>query len=230
MTTMPSPTSRSGTAALTAMPVASVSAGGFDIAQRGYHRGQVDQWVADALGEIERLGRELAVALQHGGAEVVQAAESPQGRKLMWEVLQVVADEVTGQQQAAQQQIAEMIAGAEQQAAMIIEEARRNADESHRSATAQATSLISNARGDAKRMMDEATARSAAVDEAAGARMAHLAQLHEDGVARVVRVNDLATQMKDVTAKLLAAENERGPLSDEVSRVITQAGIPPRQH
>jgi len=226
--TMPQPTSRSGTAALSALPTASVSAAGFDIAQRGYHRGQVDQWVAEARTEIERLGHELAVALQHGGAEVVQAAQSPAGRKLMWEVLQVVADEVTGQQAAAEQQIAEMIAGAEQQAAQIIEDARRQADESHRSASSQANSLISSARADAKRMTDEAAARAAAVDEAAGARMAHFSQLHDDGVARVGRVNELAAQVRDVTAQLLAAESERGPLADEVSRVTAQAGIPPR--
>jgi hypothetical protein len=226
--TMPQPTSRSGTASLSALPVASASAGGFDIAQRGYHRGQVDQWKAEAMAEIERLGHELAVALQHGGAEVVQAAQSPAGRKLMWEVLQVVADEVTGQQAAAEQQIAEMIAGAEQQAAMIVEDARRNADESNRSATAQANSLIGNARADAKRVTDEAMARAAAVDEAAGARMARFAQLHEDGVARVGRVNELAAQVRDVTAQLLAAENERGPLGEEVSRVTAQAGIPQR--
>lgn len=227
--TMPSPTSRSGTAALTALPTASVSAGGFDVAQRGYHRGQVDQWVAQALTEIEHLRHDLAVALQHGGAEVVQAAQSPEGRKLMWEVLQVVADEVTGQQQAAEQQIAEMIAGAEEQAAQIIEQARQHADESNRSASNQASALISSARADAKRMTDEAQARAAAVDEAAGARMAHFAQLHDDGLARVARVNELAAQVRDVTAQLLAAESERGPLSDEVSRVTAQAGIPPRQ-
>ena len=226
--TMPQPTSRSGTASLSALPVASASAGGFDVVARGYHRGQVDQYLAEARAEIERLGHELAIALQHGGAEVVQAAASPAGRKLMWEVLQVVADEVTGQQTAAEQQISEMIAGAEQQAAMIVEEARRHADESNRSATSQANSLIANARADAKRVSDEASARAAAVDEAAGARMAHFAQLHEDGVARVGRVNELATQVRDVTAQLLADESERGPLTEEVSRVITQAGVSPR--
>jgi len=226
--TMPQPASRSGAAALTAMPVASASASGFDVVARGYHRGQVDQWKEEAVAEIERLGHELAIALQHGGAEVVQAAQSPAGRKLMWEVLQVVADEVTGQQQAAQEQIAEMLAGAEQQAAMIVEDARRHADESNRSASAQANSLIGNARADAKRVTDEALARAAAVDEAAGARLARFAQLHDVGVARVNRVSELAAQVRDVTAQLLAAESERGPLSDEVSRVIAQAGVPQR--
>ena len=224
--TMPSPTSRSGTAALTALPTASATAAGFDIAQRGYHRGQVDQWVHDAMAEMSRLSHELEVALGHAGADIAQAAASPAGRKLIWEVLQLAADEATGQQEAAAQQIAEMIAGAEQQAAQIIEDARRHADETHKSASSQASSLINNARADAKRMTDEATARAAAVDEAAGVRMAHFAQLHDDGVERVRRVNDLASQMRDVTAKLLAAETERGPLSDEVGRVITQAKIP----
>jgi cell division septum initiation protein DivIVA len=224
--TMPQPTSRSGTANLTALPVASATAGGFDIAQRGYHRGQVDQWVADARQEIERLGHALEVALGHAGADIAHAAASPQGRKLIWEVLQLAADEATGQQAAAEQQITEMIAGAEQQAAQIIADARRHADETNQSASSQASALISSARADSRRMTDEATARAAAVDEAAGMRLAHYAQLHDDGVARVQRVHELAAQVKDVTEKLMAAEAERGPLGNEVDRALSQAKVP----
>lgn len=215
--------SRSSSASLAALPTASATASGpsFTTVQRGYHKGEVDEFVDWAWGEIKRAGQ----AAEH---LVAREARSPQGQKLMVEVLQIVADEALGQQTAADQQIAELLAGAEQQAAQIIADARQQAADTHASASSQATSLINNARAEAKRMTDEATARAAAVDEAAGQRMARFAKLHEDGMDRVRQANATAAQVQEVTGKLLQAEAERGPLADEVVRVMAQAGIPPQ--
>jgi cell division septum initiation protein DivIVA len=220
MASSPAPASRSGTASLSALPTASASAGegSFSIVSRGYHKGEVDNWVHWALDEIERLGH----AIEHA---VIQEARSPEGQKLMVDVVRIAADELEGQRQEAEELIAQMITGAEQQAAQILADARQHAGETTTSATSQAQSLINNARAEAKRTTDAATARAAAIDEAAGARMSRFAQLHEDGIERVRRANQAAQQVADVTGQLLQAEADRGSLTDEVSRILSQPGL-----
>jgi len=178
----------------------------FSTVQRGYHKGEVDDWVRSALSEIDRLGRQVTAFLSH-------EASSPQGQKLLSELMQLAADEVTGQRAAAVEEIEQMIAGAHQQSDGIIADARRQAEQITGSATQQSSSLISNARADAKKTTDKAEAYAAAVREAAEARLTQLVRLHDDGIARLSQVNE-------VTGKMLAAESQRGSLADEVTRAL----------
>lgn len=179
---------------------------------RGYHKGEVDAWVSAAWREIERLGHVVAGFVGH-------ETSTPQGRKLMVEVLQIVADEAMGQTQAAQEQAKQLLAGAEEQAAQILADARAQADRTTSNATDQASSLINSARAEAKRTTDEATAHATAVHEVAEARVAKLAQFHEDGLARLRQVNAK-------TGEALEAEEARGSLADDVKRVLAEMRLP----
>jgi len=197
----------SATTALLAAPSVQASSGAsFDTAQRGYHKGQVDEWVHWALSEIEKLSRQAA-------SFTIHEAGSPEGQRLISELIRIAADEITGQQAAAAAEIEQMIAGAHQQADSIIAEARQQADQALSSATQQAATLVNSARADAKKTTDDAAAHAAAVHEAAGERLLQLSKLHEDGIARLAQVNK-------VTAQVLEAERSRGSLKDEVTRAL----------
>jgi len=185
----------------------------FSVTARGYHRGEVDEWGNWALGEIERLKRQVT-------SFAGWAAKTPEGQRLMSEILVIVADEVTGQQQAAQREIDQMIAGAREQAGQIIGEARQQASDITSSATSQAGSLISSARADAKKTTDSAEARAAAVHEAAGQRLAQIVKIHRDTLSRVSDINGRVSEIGSVTSQVIAAEQQRGDISEEVTRAL----------
>jgi cell division septum initiation protein DivIVA len=197
----------SATTALLASPSVQASTGqSFETSQRGYHKGQVDEWVHWALSEIEALTQRAAAFAGH-------ELGSPQGQKLLAELVQIAADEITGQQAAAAAEIEQMIAGAHQQADSIIAEARKQADQTIASATQQSSTLVSSARADAKKTTDDAAAHAAAVHEAAGERLAQFIKIHEDGLARLAQVNK-------VTQQVLDAEQSRGSLKAEVDKAL----------
>ena len=197
------------TTALLAAPSVQASSGqSFSTSQRGYHKGEVDDWVRWALNEIEDLTRRAASA-------VVHEVSSPEGQKMLADLIQLAADEITGQQAAAAAEIEQMIAGAHQQADSILGEARARAEQITANATQQASTLVNSARVDAKKTTDDAAAKAAAVHEAAGERLAQFVKIHEDGLARLKQVNE-------VTAQVLKAEQDRGPLSSEVDKALAQ--------
>lgn len=189
---------------LLADPSVQAEAGGgnFPVVARGYHRGEVDKWVQWALHEIESLGH-----------QVTSFAGSPEGQKMLADLIQIAADEIMGQKQAAMEEAEQMLAGARQQADGIISGARQQADQITSKATQQAASLVSNAQSDAKKTTDAAQAEAAAVHETAGARLEAFIKIHEDGLARM-------QQMHDVTGRYMAEENGRGSLRTEVEKAL----------
>lgn len=210
----------SATVAMTADPTAVVGEQRqFTTVPRGYHKGEVDEWGRWALNEIERLGRQVA-------SFTGWAAKTPEGQKLMSEIIAIVADEVSGQQQAAQREIEQMFAGAREQADQVIAAARDQASGITSSATQQASSLISGARLDAKTTTDMAEAHAAAVHEAAGQRLAQIVKLHQDTLSRVGEINRRVGEVQAVTAQVISAEQDRGDIGDEVTRAL--APITPR--
>lgn len=182
----------------------------FPVAQRGYHRGEVDKWVEWALHEIETLGR-----------RVTSFAGSPEGQHLLADLIQVAADELTGQKQAAVQEIEQMLLGARQQSDGIIAEARKQAEAITSKATQQAASLVSNANADAKRTTDAAQAEATAVHEAAGQRLEAFIKIHEDGLARM-------QQMHVVTGQYMEQETGRGSLRSEFEKALAPLSGRPR--
>lgn len=185
-----------------AVPSAPSPGDNFPSAQRGYHKGEVDKWVEWALHEIESLTR-----------RVTSFTGTPEGQHLLADLIQVAADELTGQKQAAMQEIEQMLLGARQQSDNIIAQARSQADEITAKATQQAASLVSNAQADAKKTMDHANAEAAAVHEAAGQRLEAFIKIHEDGLARM-------KQMNEVTGQYMAQEGSRGSLRAEVEKAL----------
>jgi cell division septum initiation protein DivIVA len=201
-------TQHSATTALLAMPSVEARPDGqnFSTAQRGYHKGEVDNWVRWALHEIETL-TEGAVSFAH------REAGSPEGQKMLADLIQIAADEITGQKAAAAAEIEQMIAGAHQQSDSIIADARAQAEKITASATQQAASLVNSARTDAKKTTDDAAAHAAAVHETAEERLRQFIKIHEDGLARLAQVNQ-------VTSQVLDAEKSRGSLRDEVDKAL----------
>lgn len=198
----------SATTALLADPSVQAAPAGesFNVVAKGYHKGEVDEWVRWALSEIESLGHQVVSFASH-------EAGSPQGQQLLTDLMALMMDEITGRKQAAAAEVAQMMAGARQQVDSIISDARKQSDSITSSATQQASALVSNARADAKKTTDAAEAHAAAVNEAAGTRTAQLTRVHADGIARM-------QQMHDVTEQYLAAESQRGSLTDEVTRAM----------
>lgn len=216
MTTAPQ--NHAATTILLASPSAQASAGqdnpgaNFAVVQRGYHKGDVDRWVREAIERMEDMGRQLETALGH-------AAASPQGQRTIADLVQLAADEITHNQLAAQQEIDDLIAGAHQQADQIIASARQEADKRISSATQQANTLVASAQADAKQTTDAAAAHAEAVHSAAGQRLAHLAKLYDDTFARM-------RQIQEVVGKNLEAHEARGSLKDEVESAL--ASLPQR--
>lgn len=195
--------------ALQSSPEGNFSPGqNFSAASRGYHKGDVDRWVRGALDRIAHLERRLASIAEH-------AVASPQGQQTIAELIRIAADEITGQQQAAAQEIEQLLAGARQQSDGILADARTQADKVISSATQQASALVASARADAKKTTDEATAHAAAVDEAAGARMAHYTRVLDDTVARM-------RQIHEVVGANLEAHDQRGPLQADVDKALAE--------
>lgn len=203
------------TTSLLASPSAQASAQptpgeNFPVAQRGYHRGEVDKWVEWALHEIEALTR-----------RVTSFGTTPEGQHLLADLIRVASDELTGQKQAAIQEIEQMLLGARQQSDGIIAEARKQAEAITSKATQQAASLVSNANADAKKTTDAAQAEATAVHEAAGQRLEAFIKIHEDGLARM-------QQMHVVTGQYMEQETGRGSLRAEFEKALAPLSGRPR--
>lgn len=206
----------SATTALLASPSVQAAPGTdqFITVQRGgYHKGEVDKAWRWAMEELDKARREIERLAGQAAPFIARELESPQGQRLIAELIQVAADEIAGQQAAAAEEIAQMIAGAHQQAESIIAESRQQADQAISSATQQAGALVASARADAKKTTDDAAAHAAAVHEAAGERLAQFTRIHEDGLARL-------RQVSQVTSKVLEAEESRGSLKAEVDKAL----------
>jgi cell division septum initiation protein DivIVA len=208
-------TQHSAATALLAAPSVQVNPDGqnFTTTQRGYHKGEVDDFVRWARDELDKARAEAARLAGQVIPFIGREASSPEGQKLLAELIQIAADEITGKQAAVAVEIEQMITGAHQQSDSIIADAREQAQKITASATQQAASLLGNARTDAKKTTDDAAAHAAAVHETAEERLRQLVKIHEDGLARLAQVNQVTTQVLD-------AEKARGPLASEVDKAL----------
>ena len=226
----------------------------FEVAVRGYSRRHVDEFadrarrqVADleerlarALGEAERLRAELATARQPPvnrpaheevseriGQIFMLAGEHAQAQK------DHAAQEIAGLRSQAQQeadscraaaisQTEQMLAAAQQHAERAITTARAAADTATGTAQAQAQAVTADALAQAKaalaeaagrsaRLLNQATAREAAVHGAAEDRVGQLA----GGRAEAMRQ---LTDIRQMVVSLLDRDTARGSLIDEVAR------------
>lgn len=174
----------------------------FDKTHRGYHIGQVNDFVTSLLHRIAALEHSLASAVGELPHDIALAAQSPQGQKAIDELLKLALDEITGQKAAATAQ-----------AAQVVADARAEADKLVAAASEQVTTIVEGARSQAKQLTDNAAARAAAVSEGADQRLQALMDQHAETISRLGQINQ-------VTGQLLTLEKNRGNLREEVERVM----------
>jgi hypothetical protein len=175
-------------------------------ARNGYDQGAVHRWAAEMLTRLrhaEQRARDLAEGAAEGAEKAAESPASQENVKTqIADLLKLAADEAEGNRVGAARQAAELVSKAEEEARTIVAAAQE-----------QAGIVMTTARDQAKTQLDDASVRAAAVDEGARKRLDAIVALHSETVTRL-------TQTRDVTTQLLAAEEARGPLADEVTRAL----------
>lgn len=192
----------------------------FDRVPDGYHPGQVDRVILALLERVRAAEERAARAVREAGGALLRGAESPQGQQLIEDVLRTAAAEIEGNRAAALADAEKILADATARGRQSVTEAAREADSLTAGARQQADVVLAGAREEAKRVTDEATARATAVSEVAGRRLEAIAGRHADTLRRLSAIHDL-------TGQLVAGEEERGPLEDDVDRAVAAAVPPP---
>jgi F0F1-type ATP synthase membrane subunit b/b' len=127
----------------------------------------------------------------------------------------------------AQEQAERMLSAAQEQADNTVSSAKAEADSTRKTAAAeaqqvmtdatkQAETAVATAKSQAKQQLDEATARATAIHDGAERRLNLLMSRHTEAIRRL-------TEIRDVVTSLVAGENERGSLEDEVARIVAGA-------
>src|SRR5215469_14692861 len=232
----------------------------FEMQMRGYSRRQVDDFVARrnneireleqrlarALDESERLRRELSAVRQEALAgrpaheeiseriaQILKLADDEakaQKNKAEGEIdkLRAEAQQESDRVRAdAREQAERMLTAAQEQAERTISTARNEADKTRTAARTEADRLtsdtrkkadaaLSNAKAQAKKVLDEATARATAIHDGAERRLNLLSTRHAETVRRL-------TDILDGVQGLVAAEAARMSLEEEVNQSVTKA-------
>jgi cell division septum initiation protein DivIVA len=127
----------------------------------------------------------------------------------------------------AQEQAERMLSAAQEQAESTVTTAKSEAEKTRKSAatdaqqvvsdaTKQAETAVATAKAQAKQQLDEATARATAIHDGAERRLNLLMSRHTEAIRRL-------TEIRDVVTTLVAGENDRGSLEDEVARSVAGA-------
>ncbi len=127
----------------------------------------------------------------------------------------------------AQEQAERMLSAAQEQAETTVATAKSEAEKARKSAatdaqqvladaTKHAETAVATAKAQAKQQLDEATARATAIHDGAERRLNLLMSRHTEAIRRL-------TEIRDVVTTLVAGENDRGSLEDEVARSVAGA-------
>lgn len=192
----------------------------FDRVPDGYHPRHVDDYVRSLLQQLRAAEANAARAIGTAAHDVARAAETPQGRQLLADLIKLAADEITGQKEAAAAAGARIIADARAEAEAILAQASDQGAQLAAGAREQADSVVSSARASAGQLMDQATTRAQAVTDHAQRRLDALVGLHDQTLGQLRRVHE-------VTAGTLEMEEKRGLLADEVARAAGDIPPPP---
>jgi cell division septum initiation protein DivIVA len=206
----------------------------------------LEQRLARSLDDQEELRRDLATARQQAlGAK--PALEEVSER--IAQILKLADDEARSQKSKAHDDIAKqrneaqaevdktraeareqaerMLTAAQEQAERAITSARAEADKTVTAARAEADhtttearkkseAVMADAKAQAKKALDEATARATAIHDGAERRLNLLSTRHADTIKRL-------TEIHDGVSALVAAENARMSLEDEVDQATAKA-------
>src|SRR5579862_2167245 len=206
----------------------------------------LEQRLARTLDESEELRRNLAAARQQAlGAKPAHEEVSER----IAQILKLADDEARSQKSKAHDDIAKqrneaqaevdktraeareqaerMLTAAQEQAERAITSARAEADKTVTAARAEADhtttearkksdAVMADAKAQAKKALDEATARATAIHDGAERRLNLLSTRHADTIKRL-------TEIHDGVSALVAAENARMSLEDEVDQATAKA-------
>ncbi|MFI7589809.1 hypothetical protein ACIB24_22290 [Spongisporangium articulatum] len=215
----------------------------FDIAVRGYHRVQVQEYMARSNQLIATLEQHLAVAradLQRAQSEADEVkgeldrvrSEEPQAKPVheeiserLSQILKLANEEAAQERQKADSEIASLRSNAQDQAARELAEARREAEETVRVARETGERELAEARREATAAMQHAK------EEADRLRLASVRQTQElldEAQRRASAVNDVSHQrLETLTAThgeaVLRLSQIRDVLADLLDR-DTEAG------
>jgi cell division septum initiation protein DivIVA len=117
---------------------------------------------------------------------------------------------------AAQEQAERAITSARAEADKTVTAARSEADHTTTEARKKSEAVMADAKAQAKKALDEATARATAIHDGAERRLNLLSTRHADTIKRL-------TEIHDGVSSLVAAENARMSLEDEVDQATAKA-------
>ncbi|MBO0824345.1 MAG: hypothetical protein J2P27_10885 [Actinobacteria bacterium] len=184
------------------------------------------QEISERIGQILKLADDEAKALRLKAEDEIANLRA----EVLAETSKLRADtqaETDRSRVTAQDQAERMLTAAQQQAEETVAAAQAEADSTRKSAATEAERVVSEATRNAemtlaaantqaKQQLDEATARAAAIHDGAERRLGLLMSRHTETLRRM-------TEIRDVVASLVATENDRGPLEDEVARIVAGA-------
>lgn len=215
------------------------------VARRTGEIRDLEQRLSRSLDENEHLRREVTVLRQQGLsgkpaheevseriAQILKLADDEahaQRDKANDDINKLRTDAATESDRVrtdAREQAERMLTAAQEQAERTIAAARAEADKTRTAARAEADRLtndarkksevaVVNAKASAKKTLDEATARATAIHDGAERRLNMLSTRHSDVIRRL---NDLL----DGVSSIVAAENARPSLEDEVELVVAK--------
>ena len=179
--------------------------------------------ISERVGQILKLAADEAKAERERGASDAndtRSAARAEVDKLRTEAQQEAERLKTDAQEraermltAAQEQADGAVASATREADQTVSSARATASKTVREASEHAEKTVSTALAQAKQALDEATARATAIHDGAERRLNLLISRHTETVRRL-------TEIRDVVTGLVAGEDARGSLEDEVNRAI----------
>jgi cell division septum initiation protein DivIVA len=216
------------------------------VARRNNEIRELEQRLSRSLDDSEQLRRELSTVRQQ--ALSGRPAHEEVSERIA-QILKLADDEAKAQKNKADDDIANMrseaqqesdrvradareqaermLTAAQEQAERTISAARNEADKTRTAARTEADRLTSDtrkkadqalaqAKSQAKRVLDEATARATAIHDGAERRLNLLSTRHSETVRRL-------TDILDGVQGLVAAENARMSLEEEVNQSVSRA-------
>jgi cell division septum initiation protein DivIVA len=168
--------------------------------------------VSERVGQILKLAEDEAKAQRNRAQEEI-TKQRDEAKKEADRVRSEAREQAERMLTAAQEQAENTIATARAEAEKMRNSARLESERTINEATKEAEAAVASAKAQAKQMLDEATTRASAIHDGAERRLNLLASRHTETMRRL-------TEIRDVVTNLVASENARGSLEEEVAKSV----------
>jgi cell division septum initiation protein DivIVA len=187
---------------------------GFELALRGYHRGQVDRFAARADARLAAMAAELALARQRT-SDLGQQVD-----RLSAEMAKCTCDAAAPQSRVVGARIEEVFRLAEEEAEGLRLRAERESEQLRVAAAHLLADAEENARTATRDFEEALAARRAKEDRAFAARQAESEQYLADARSLLHRVRGLSAEALNTIRGLLATvEDQHGVLTEEAEQL-----------